>query len=362
MTKISLFKPLMSPTVLDRVAETLHSGSITEGPKVVEFERELTTTLGAPVLGVNSCTSALHLAGVLLDLKPGDEVISTPITCAATNLALLHAGAVIVWADVLPTTGLLDPVDVAKKVTRKTRAVVAVDWGGAVIDGDSLREAALGAVVIEDAAHAFGAERKGSLPDMGCWSFQAIKHLTTGDGGALYVRDEALREKARLLRWFGIDRQAPGANIEKTISLAGYKYHMNDLAASMGLANLPLAREAVSKHRANASWYTQELGDVAGIQVPSEDPTSAWWLYTILLEAPARQRAFIDFMAARAIECSRVHSRNDVHPVFRSSARGPLPGVDYFDTHQLAIPVGWWIGDEQRARVAEAVRDWSKTI
>lgn len=359
--KIPLFKVLMSDTVTASINEAIRSGTITEGPRVQTFEQELSLILGGPVLTVNSGTTALHLAAVLLDLRPGDEIISTPITCAATNLALLHAGATIVWADVDPLTGLIDPGSVAEKKTPRTKAVMAVDWAGRVCDPRMLVEAAGGVPMIEDAAHAFCAQRPSDLPSMVCWSFQAIKHLTTGDGGGLYVRDEALREKARRLRWFGIDRQQPGPNIDKSIFEAGYKYHMNDLDASIGLANLPLACKAVEAHRTNAAWYGEALKDVRGIRVPPQDPASAWWLYTILLEANDRQRDFIDFMDSRNIECSRVHSRNDVHPVFANTIKSVLPGVDYFDTHQVAIPVGWWISNDDRRRVAEAVHDWSQT-
>ena len=361
MSKIPLFKVLMSDDVPERVAVTIRSGMVTEGPKVQAFEEELSRVLGGPVLTVNSGTSALHLAAVLLDLRPGDEIISTPITCAATNLALIHAGATIVWADVSPTTGLIDPASVAEKTTSRTRAVMSVDWAGRICDGVAITEAT-GLPVIEDAAHAFGAGRSSELPAMVCWSFQAIKHLTTGDGGGLYVRDEALREKARRLRWFGIDRQLPGPNIDKPIFEAGYKYHMNDLAASIGLANFSHALSAVDTHRDNAEWYAESLKDIPGIRLPPQDRKSAWWLYTILLESDGRQREFVDFMAARDVECSRVHSRNDVHPLFQKYVSPPLPGVDYFDAHQVAIPVGWWVGDNDRSRVAEAVRDWSKTL
>ena len=361
MPNISLFKVLMSDDVSEFIAETIRSGVITEGPRVQAFERELSGMLGGPVLTVNSGTAALHLAAILLDLGPGDEVISTPITCAATNLALLHAGATIVWADVDPTTGLIDPRSVVEKITPRTKAVMAVDWGGRVCDS-MLVAAAAGLPVIEDAAHAFGAERSSELPSTVCWSFQAIKHLTTGDGGGLYVRDEVLREKARRLRWFGIDRLLPGPNIDKPIVEAGYKYHMNDLDASIGLANLSLARAAVDAHRTNAAWYFEALKDVVGIRLPPKDPKSAWWLYTILLEPDGRQREFVEFMAARGVECSRVHSRNDAHPLFQKYVSSALPGVDYFDMHQVAIPVGWWVGDTERSRVAEAVHDWSKTL
>lgn len=364
---VPMFRVLMSEDAPRAVASTIESGTITEGPRVKELERRLGKVLGLqdrPVLAVNSGTSALHLAMTLLDLAPGDEVISTPITCAATSCAIRRAGGEIVWADVDPRTGRLDARDVARRVTSRTRAVVCVDWGGALCDVAALSDAVgadeKGSIpVIEDAAHAFGAAREDPPPGAVCWSFQAIKHLTTGDGGALFVRDARGSERARALRWFGIDRDAPGPHIDKPIGEAGFKYHMNDLAAAIGIANLPLAVAAVERHRANAAWYGDALRGVPGIRLPSADPGSAWWLYTLILEPDDAQRGFAQFMAARGVECSRVHARNDAHRAF---GEGPvdLPGVAYFDGHQIAIPVGWWVGDETRARVAEAVRAWAR--
>lgn len=354
---IPLFKVLMADRAAETVARTLFSGLITEGPRVLEFEDKLSTYLRAPVLTVNSGTSALHLAATLLDLGPGDEVISTPITCSATNAALLRSGATIVWGDVDPHTGLLDPSDVLRRLSPRTRAIMCVDWGGALCNIDGLH--AFGLPVIEDAAHAFGALRS-TFPAATCWSFQAIKHLTTVDGGGLHIADAARRERARKLRWFGIDRRAPGPNIDKTIEEAGFKFHMNDVNATIGLANFEVATAAVATHRRNASWFDAALRDVPGIRLPPTSETSAWWLYTILLEEDDAQRDFVTFMAQHGVECSRVHARNDRYPAFaRAVDRGPLPGVDYFDGHQVAIPVGWWLGDLEREQVAEGVRAWS---
>jgi perosamine synthetase len=353
---IPLFKVLMARSAAEAVARTLASGLITEGPRVLEFENKLSKHLRTPVLTVNSGTSALQLAATLLDLAPGDEVISTPITCVATNAALLRAGATIVWADVDPRTGLIDPRDIPERLSARTRAIMCVDWGGALCDFDALR--AFGVPVIEDAAHAFGAPRLTAFPDFTCWSFQAIKHLTTADGGGLHVADAALRERARKLRWFGIDRRAPGPNIDKPIQEAGFKFHMNDVNATIGLANFEAAVAGVDGHRHNAAWFDSALRDVAGLHLPPASKTSAWWLYTILLEEEDEQHDFITFMAQRGVECSRVHARNDQHPAF-SRPRGTLPGVYYFDRHQVAIPVGWWLGDLEREQVAEGVRAWS---
>jgi dTDP-4-amino-4,6-dideoxygalactose transaminase len=355
---IPLFKVLMADRAAEAVAKTLFSGLITEGPRVLEFEDKLSAYLRTPVLTVNSGTSALHLAATLLDLAPGDEVISTPITCVATNVALLRAGATIVWADVDPHTGLLDPKDIPKRLSARTRAIMCVDWSGALCDFDALRSFEL--PVIEDAAHAFGALRSTEFPDFTCWSFQAIKHLTCADGGGLHVEDAALRERARKLRWFGIDRRAPGPNIDKPVQEAGFKFHMNDVNATIGLANFERAVAAVEKHRQNAAWFDAALRDVAGLRLPPASETSAWWLYTILLEEENAQRDFITFMAQRGVECSRVHARNDQYSAFAHAVdRGPLPGVEHFDGHQAAIPVGWWISDLEREQIAEGVRAWS---
>lgn len=365
---VPLFRVLTSEDAPRAILDAISTGTITEGPRVRELEAKLGVVLdprdGRPVLAVNSGTSALHLALTLLDLAPGDEVISTPITCAATSCAIVRAGGKIVWADVDPRTGRIDAHDVATRTTSRTRAVVCVDWGGALCDVAALRAAvnagvAAPSTVIEDAAHAFGAERTGAVPDVACWSFQAIKHLTTGDGGALSVRDGRARERARRLRWFGIDRAAPGPNIEKPIEEAGFKYHMNDLAAAIGLVNLPLAVAAVARHRENAAWYGDVLRGVPGVRLPPADPGSAWWLYTLILEPDDAQRGFIQFMAERGVECSRVHARNDAHPAF-GAGPADLPGVAYFDGHQVAIPVGWWVDEEARGRVAGTVLAWAR--
>lgn len=363
MNKIPLFKVNMAPGVGAAIEDVVASGTITEGPQVKRFEHALSEYMGVPVLTMNSCTSALQMAAELLGVDSGDEVISTPITCAATNLALVAAGARIVWADVNPATGLIDPEDVARKITSKTVAVAVVDWGGAVVSADAIREAAdrNDMHVIEDAAHAFGTLRTMPTADFVCWSFQAIKHLTTGDGGGLYVMNESLREEARRRRWFGIDRQSPGPNIDKPIFERGFKWHMNDLNATIGIHNFNAALNGVAKHRANALWYSQNLRDCPGIRVPPPDPTSSWWLYTIILERDNVQQEFIAWMADRGIECSKVHARNDLHPVFGDFVGGSLPGVTYFDRHQVAIPVGWWLGEPELDRVANAVRSFAIT-
>lgn len=337
-----------------------------EGPRVQEFERAFGRLVGSssPTLALNSCTSALDLALHLAGVRPGDEVISTPMTCTATNGVIVNRGARIVWADVDPVTGLIDPQDVARKITERTRAIMAVDWAGrscdyqrlkAIVDGRSgfglgMRSPA----IIQDAAHNLFVDmtnRGGYV----CWSFQAIKHLTTGDGGAILVPAEQV-ERARLLRWYGLDRTSSADfRCAQDIDEAGFKYHMNDIAAAIGLANLPHARWVVEQQQRNAAWYAQYLADVPGVTLPPVDPACSWWLYTVLVEDPA---SFIAHLGTRGVAASPVHRRNDVHPAFHFPS-GPLPGVDAFAAHEVAIPVGWWLSAVDRRDVTLAVKEWA---
>jgi len=393
----------MSSKAADRVREVLESGYIGQGEVVERFEAEFGRLVGAPYppLSVNSGTSALDLALHLIGVEPGDEVISTPMTCTATNTVIVNRRAKIVWADIDPITGLIDPEDVGRKITRRTKAIMAVDWAGRPCDYRALKE--YGIPVVEDAAHALLAQIDGASiatagGDYVCWSFQAIKHLTTGDGGALLPPADQL-ERGRLLRWYGLDRRSTKSfRCEQNITEAGYKYQMNDINASIGLANLEFAECAVAACRANAAWYHRRLGGVDAEQVsgfrcqvsredgeevsgfrgqisgehgvdaitlPPPDPGSAWWLYTLLV--PDRDR-FIAFMEDAGIEASPVHARNDRHTGFQQvsgfrdqvSGNDALPGVDRFAAHEVAIPVGWWLRVEERERVAEAVSGWRR--
>jgi len=342
---IRLFKVAMAPEAERAVADVLASGFIGQGPKVEEFEQALQETLDCPYppLTTNSCTSALDLALHLIGVGPGDEVISTPMTCTATNGVIVNRGAQIVWADVNPFSGLISPEGVGRLVSRRTKAIMAVDWGGKPCDYETLKS--FGVPVIEDAAHAFLATIGGeSIARVGgdyvCWSFQAIKHLTTGDGGALLPPPEQL-ERGRLLRWYGLDRRSSESfRCAQKIEEAGFKYHMNDIAAAIGLANLDLAKRNVARHRANAQFYN-----------PNADQESSWWLYTLLVP---RRDEFIQEMAELGIEASPVHSRNDTHPAFPP---GDLPGVDYFAEHEVAIPVGWWLTESERELIFSNLYD-----
>lgn len=344
---LRLFKHYVDPCAAEMVADTLASGCIGQGPRVDEFEEALEPWIG-PNVTVNSGTSALWLAYDLAGIGPDDYVISTPMTCLATNIPLAHTGCTILWADVDPQTGLIDPVSVRKLLQQHAvKAIVCVDYAGAVCNVPALSSmgARYGAVVIDDAAHSFGATRPQlDDADYRCCSFQAIKHLTTGDGGAVAVHGD--QSEARLKRWFGLDRTKGDFRCDQVVTFPGYKFHLTDIAATIGLANLKGVGERIALHRAHAEAY-----DTAGLgRTP---PGSSCWMYNVLV---GNRDQFIKEMAAQGIECARTHNRNDRHPIFRSPQQH-LPGVTEFNDHQCSIPVGWWLTEEDVAHVIKSATE-----
>lgn len=370
MKPIPLFAVHMPAGVEDAVTETLFSGYVAEGPRVADFERLFAQWFGMTrVVATNSGTSALTLAYRLAGVGRGHEVITTPMTCSATNLPILQFGATPVWADIDPTTGLIDPVDVRRKMTERTRAIVCVDWGGMPCDLDTLLEIAQGPGIflIEDAAHALGARYHarpvGVSAHFTAFSFQAIKHITTGDGGLLAVglklQGETAYQRARDLKWFGIDRDATTDDnrIDVDIREAGYKFHMNDIAATIGIAQFPHIGRILGRHRFNAEYYSQNLPPAFERLTVPVARDSAWWLYTVLLPNQAVREEFKVFMRRHGIQVSQVHRRNDTYKVFERYERlGELPGVDAFSSRMICLPVHWALSPADRERVVEACR------
>lgn len=366
-TMIPLFNVFMAPEVMKLLEEVLFSGYVTQGPKVEEFEAKLATFFSNPyVVTVNSGTTALHLALDLIGVGPGDEVITTPMTCTATNWPILAHGATIVWADIDPQTGNIDPESVQARLSPKTKAVMAVDWGGFPCDIDRIKKTVGTVPVIEDAAHAVGAMYKGKMvgnaADYTCFSFQAIKHLTTVDGGALLVKTKKDYKKAVLLRYFGIDRtkRSKDYRIERDISMWGYKFHMNDVNATIGLANFAHTKEILKKHRNNAAFYRHEFAKIPWITLLREDEgyVSSSWLFTMRVQ---KAQAFMEYMKAHNVMASKVHRRNDTHPVTRPFTRS-LPNVNVFYDQMVCLPVGWWVTPEDREYIVQLVKSFRPGI
>ena len=363
---IPLFKVFMPPRedLLPSLQDILYSGMISEGAPVVEFEQRFGERVGCPhILSHYSGTAALHTALTLAGVKPGDEVISTAMTAEPTNMAILHAGGKIVWADVDPANGNLAAQSVAEKINDRTRAIMVVHYGGIPAPLDGITATAAAIPVIEDAAHALGA-RYGGRPIGGhspfvMFSLQAIKHMTTVDGGMLACNGpgsmERLLAEGRRFRWFGMDRALPRTEVD--VSSVGYKYHMNNVTATIGLVQLAHIEAVIARHIANGHFFDRALRGIPGLDLCRwEDKAEpSYWFYTVLVDD---REAFSRHLAAHGIASSQAHQRNDRHSLFAAS-RCPLPGLDAFYQRMIHIPCGWWIDDEKREFMAGVIkRGW----
>ena len=368
---IPLFKVFIAPEVDAPLLATLHSGYIGQGKRVEEFERALAPFVqNENVLTVNSGTAALNLALRLANVGPNSEVISSPMTCLASNMPILERGADIVWADINPSTGNIDPDDIKHLITSRTKAILCIHYGGYPCDLDEINEIGTeyGIPIIEDAAHAFCAVYKGgrigSYSDFVCFSFQAIKHITSIDGGACVCRNKSNYERGKLLRWYGIDREEGGRvdyRCENDVAEWGHKYHLNDICATVGLANLKYTEKIMAAHRFNAYLYDSELSDMRGIHLPKyyQDRISSYWLYLLFVD---NRSAFMEYMREAGIAVSRVHARNDKHSFARKYDIRPLPGVDEFFNKQVAIPVGQWLTRDDKEYIINKMREFDGAI
>jgi perosamine synthetase len=362
---IPIFQPRVSERAIERVVEVLRSGWIGEGAEVRQFETDFSRAFGLPrALALNSGTAALHLAMILSRVGPGDEVIVPAQTFAATAIAVMQAGGTPVFADIEPDSPNIDPADVSKRITEKTKAIIVVHYGGLPCDMDGINAVARGRdlVVVEDAAHALGAAYKGqpagAMSDFGVFSFQAIKQLTTGDGGMLACRDESQHREAYRRRWFGIDRErrrpSELGEPEWDIEEVGYKYHMNNIAAAMGAAHLQDFPAQLARRREMNALYRRELAKVSGVQMLAEpeDRETAAWLFTMLVE---RRLDFIRALKSREVQAAVWHQRIDKHPLF-GGLRDDLPNQARFNERQVSIPMRPDLKPEEVEKVLGAVR------
>lgn len=346
--------------------KVLQSKRVSAGEMAREFEEQLKIQLGLlkKPLSVNSGTSGLHLALAVAGVKPGDEVILPAQTFIATGLVVLMQHAIPVFADIQPWTGNIDPESIRKKITKKTKAIMAVHWGGYPCDMDEIHAIAkeYNLPVIEDAAHALGASYKnqaiGNLSDFTIFSFQAIKHLTTGDGGAICcLKEEHAKELARR-RWFNIDRDHAKPSIlgerEYNSEAVGYKYHMNDLSAALGLANLTDLRKTIERHIQIGNYYQDHLKNIGGTRLLnySNDRQSVFWMFPLLVE---RREDFIRALKDRGVPASVVHRRIDRNQIFGGKTPH-LAGQEFFDAYQVALPVHTALTDEDLANIFQAIQ------
>lgn len=398
--KIPLFKVFMAPTVGDAVTKTLYSNFVGQGPKVEEFEANLKDYFNNNrLVTLNSATSGEHLALRLLQqpsksfvhdgmgqlvsgwpgLNKGDTILASPLTCLASNSVIIFDGYKVKWVDIDTNTLNMDLDDLARKITPETKVIMLPLWGGMPVNmtklqriqDDAAKMYGFRPAVIIDAAHAMGSYFNHKLVcnfgHITSYSLQAIKHVTSIDGGVLVLPHQELTECAKLLRWYGLSRAESRIDFRSDNDVAeiGTKWHMNDVNASIGIENFRHVHEITDKHRENAKFFNTELSQpgkfIRGNPVPIDGVTllnttansdSSYWIYTILVE---HRDDFMLMMADAGIQVSRVHERTDKHSVFKEF-RSQLPNLESIIDNYVCIPVHHGVGEEERSYIVEQIK------
>ena len=366
MLNLPFFKTYINKSANNKVISTLNSNFVNEGYVVDEFENKLTKFLDLKYVNTtNSGTSSLHLSLLAAGVGPGDDVLLSPQTFVATGLAIKYCGANPVFCDIQLQTGNICQEFIKKKITLRTKAIIAVHWSGYPCDMDEIKKLILKSkkkiFIIEDAAHAFGAQYKGkkigNISDFTCFSFQSTKHLTCGDGGAVTCLEKKNFEKIKKLKWFGIHRKKNKLNFlgERKYNLfqPGYKYHMNNFSASLGIENLKLMRKVLKYHRKIGSLYFKYLSDLDGVKLMKYDKNNlhSYWFFQLLAND---RNKFIKKIRSLNIPCTVVNQRIDRYKIFNKIDE---KNINYFYEHHIGLPVNTSIKKEHILKIVNILKN-----
>lgn len=369
MDMIPVFKPAYDKEELEALREILFSGWIGLGPKTREFEEKFAQFIGIKhAVGLNSGTAALHLAMKVMGVD-GGEVITTPITFVSTNHAILYNDATPVFADVEEDTLNINAAEIEKLISKKTKAIVVVHYGGHACDMDTIMDLAKKhkLKVIEDCAHSCGGSYKGkltgSIGDIGCFSFHAVKNLACGEGGMITIGDEELDRRLRSLRWLGItkgtwDRANKDAyswfyNVEEV----GFKAHLNDIPAVLGLVQLKKLAGLNNKRRQIAGQYNAAFKQLDWLETPVEKSYahSAFHNYVVKME---QRDKFVQYMANKGISTGVHYYPNHLYPVYKPYYR-KLPVAESIWQKIVTLPLFPDLTPSQIDYIIETVLDFS---
>lgn len=368
--------PDITQAEIDEVVDTLRSGWLTTGPKTQRFEQDFAAYVGARYCaGLGSATAGLFLGLKALDIGPGDEVITTPYTFAATANVIIHAGAKPVLADVRETDFNIDPEQVERAITPQTKAIIPVHFAGHPCDLDELSDLAAkhGLEIIEDAAHAIGAEyrgrRIGSFSRLTIFSLHAVKNVTTGEGGMAASDDSELLGRLRTLCLHGMDKDAwqrfaPGGKWKYDIVAPGYKCNMMDLQAAIGLHQLARAEAMLARRRQIVAVYRHRLGGLDILRLPAEalHVRHSWHLFPVLVDfsrLSIGRDEFIEQLAARRVTANVHYQPLHLFSYYRSLGfkPGDFPVAERLGQNEVTLPLYTRMSDDDAEDVAAAVQD-----
>lgn len=369
---IPVFRPKLNKAeILSELDKIFDSGWIGLGLKTAEFEQRFADYIGVKyAVGVSSCTAALHLANHVLGIGEGNEVIVPSMTFVSTALAPLYCGAKPVFADIEEDTLCIDPEDIERKITPNTKAVIVVHYGGHACRMDEICKIAAynDLYIIEDVAHGCGGKYKGvmlgSIGEMGCFSFHAVKNLPTGDGGMITTNDERLYERLKKLRWLGIDidtwnRTGEGYSWQYSIDELGFKYHMNDITAVIGLAQLKVLNKHNLIRRGIAKRYDEVFSKIDWITCPPEKEYAYSARHNYVIGVPFRDR-LNEYLRDKGISTGVHYEPIHHHKVFGEQV--DLPVTDRVWTKLLSLPMFPGMTDYDMARIITEIANYGEEI
>lgn len=376
MPAIPVFRPSYDHEEIEALRRPFESGWIGLGPLTQEFEDRMKEYVGAShAVATNSCTSALHLALKVIGIDDA-EVITTPITFVSTNHAILYNNGIPVFCDVEPDTLNIDTTRIEQLITSRTKVILVVHYGGHACDMDVILDIArrYRLHVVEDNAHGCGGwykgQRLGSLGDLSCFSFHAVKNLATGEGGMVLTNNAEWDRRLRSLRWMGISQGTWNrSHNNKEYSWAydieevGFKFHMNDVQAALGLVQLRKLDRLNAARRQVAQFYCAAFKDFEWLKLPVERDYAnrSWHNFVIRLPVDYRDR-MISFLKSEGISTSVHYYPNHLYPIYAPYVKHPLPVAETVWKTILTLPLYPDLTAEDTARIVDAVRQFSETI
>lgn len=358
---------------IEAVVEVLKSDYLTTGPKVAEFEQKVADYVGARyAVAVSNGTAALHVACLAAGIGKGDEVITTPVTFAASSNCVLYCGGTPVFADINPVTYNIEPAEIEKHITARTKAIIPVHYTGQPCDMEAITAIAKkhNLLVIEDAAHALGAEYQGkkigSISDMTCFSFHPVKPITTGEGGMVVTNDEELYKRLVLYRSHGITREREWMTADEgpwyyeQVAL-GYNYRITDISCALGINQMKKLDDFIARRRQIAAYYDEAFAGVEGLQVPvqSADGASGWHLYMVQVLHKERSEVFarlreagigvnVHYIPVYQFPYYQQHGYADCH----------CPNAEQFYGNAISLPIFPRLTREQQDYVIEQIKNF----